>query len=361
MNTLWDIAYQPDALPALSPRALEDRIVNEGMRGRWYPILGTERFGAEPVAVERMGIRLVIWRDAAGKVNVQRDRCPHRGARLSQGTVDGNTIVCPYHGIRIDERGCIAKVPALPGSPIEGRFAVETFAAFELGDAVFVYFPLPGETEPTPFTAPFEFAAEEYSHFLCETTWKANYRYVLDNLMDIMHGSYLHAGSYTLGYGSKEDTLLMEETPTGFIVRRAIQKDVNFDWTEFGDTGGMWWRLDIPYPASAGPGGPLRIVGFITPIDEHNTEIFFWRMRNVSGADRENWRKLFKSDLEAKHWFVLEQDRVALEALADDARQHEILYQHDIGVTRLRKWMSAKARADIAHARACATLKEANG
>ena len=84
-------------------------------------------------------------------------------------------------------------------------------------------------------------------------------------------------------------------------------------------------------------------------------------MRIVSGEDRTNWRTLFKSDLEARHWFVLEQDRVALEALADDARKHEILYQHDIGVTRLRKWLGAKAREDIARARACASLKEANG
>jgi hypothetical protein len=57
---------------------------------------------------------------------------------------------------------------------------------------------------------------------------------------------------------------------------------------------------------------------------------------------------MFRARLEERHWFVLEQDRLMLTALSDDAREHEMLYQHDTGVTRLRRILMQKAREQIA-------------
>ena len=106
-------------------------------------------------------------------------------------------------------------------------------------------------------------------------------------------------------------------------------------------------RLDIPYPVKNGPGGPFRVIGFATPIDERHAQIFFWRLRKVSGWERDLWRFLYRERLEARHYAVLEQDRIVLEGMADDARDHEILYQHDIGITRLRRRFKAIAREQI--------------
>jgi hypothetical protein len=75
--------------------------------------------------------------------------------------------------------------------------------------------------------------------------------------------------------------------------------------------------------------------------------MFFWRLRHVSGWQRDLWRFLYRERLEARHYAVLEQDRTVLEGMADDARNHEILYQHDIGITRLRRRFKALARAAI--------------
>jgi hypothetical protein len=97
-------------------------------------------------------------------------------------------------------------------------------------------------------------------------------------------------------------------------------------------TGIDWVDLSIPYPPTAGPGGSFGIVGMGTPIDEGTTAVFFWRYRKVSGWERDVWRFLYRTKLEARHWHVLEQDRVMLEAMADDADQAENLYQHDLGV-----------------------------
>ena len=45
----------------------------------------------------------------------------------------------------------------------------------------------------------------------------------------------------------------------------------------------VYCRLDIPYPEAAGPGGPFRIIGYTTPVDERSCLVFFWRFRQVSG------------------------------------------------------------------------------
>ena len=67
--------------------------------------------------------------------------------------------------------------------------------------------------------------------------------------------------------------------------------------------------------------------------------VFFWRVRRVEGWQRDVWRFLYRNRLEGLHWHVLEQDRVVLENLAPAARDHEYLYQHDIGLSRVRRRM----------------------
>jgi hypothetical protein len=85
-------------------------------------------------------------------------------------------------------------------------------------------------------------------------------------------------------------------------------------------------------------------------------KVFFWRMRQVEGAARESWRFLYRAMLEERHWRVLEQDRVMLEGMPDDARRREMLYQHDIGVAHLRRALAKAAKSQIAAEDAAAGL-----
>ena len=102
-------------------------------------------------------------------------------------------------------------------------------------------------------------------------------------------------------------------------------------------------RLEIPYRTEAGPGGVFGIVGFVTPIDAQTCQVFFWRVRKVDGWQRDVWRFMYRTRLESLHWDVLEQDRLVLEAMARDARDHEYLYHHDTGLTRIRRLMAKEA------------------
>ena len=37
-----------------------------------------------------------------GKFYAVDDRCPHRGAPLSEGVITGTTVTCPWHGAKFD-------------------------------------------------------------------------------------------------------------------------------------------------------------------------------------------------------------------------------------------------------------------
>jgi phenylpropionate dioxygenase-like ring-hydroxylating dioxygenase large terminal subunit len=332
-----------------------ERTLDCGLLDLWYGLIPSSAVGTAPVALKRLGQELVLWRDSAGTVHVQADRCPHRGARLSLGRVVGDDLSCWYHGVKVDGDGAIADVPALPGCPLVGRHGVRTYPSRELAGVIFAYFGLDEREAPIPFEAPAEFGDPRWSNFVCSAIWKTNYRYAVENVVDPMHGSYLHADSFTLAYGMKDDVLRIEERANGFHLARTKQKDVNFDWVEFFEAGAHWQRLDIPYPKSGGPGGPFRILGTITPIDEAASQIFFWRLRQVEGWERDLWRFLYRDRLEKRHWDVLEQDRIIAETTPADARYHEMLYQHDLGITRYRKLLRARAKAQLEKARGLAT------
>ena len=55
------------------------------------------------------------------------------------------------------------------------------------------------------------------------------------------------------------------------------------------------------------------------------------------------WRFLYRNRLELRHWNVLEQDRVMLEAMEPDANLREKQYEHDLGLQRLRQHMQRLA------------------
>jgi phenylpropionate dioxygenase-like ring-hydroxylating dioxygenase large terminal subunit len=326
---------------------IEDRI-NRGLLGQWYPVAKTVQVkSGRPFGVTALGRRLVLWRGADGRVNCLEDFCPHRGAPLSRGEVNDGNLACRYHGVTLDGTGRILRVPAMPECALEGRQAAAAFATTEGSDAIFVYFPKANEAAPALQWAE-ELTSSEWAHFLCTSRWDCNYRYALDNLADPMHGCYLHADSFTLAYGAKQDTMKVEPTKTGFIVSRVQQQGENFDWAEMILTDStMYCRLDIPYPKVAGPGGPMRIVGFVTPIDEGSCCVYFWRCRKVTGLARQAWAFLYRSTLEKRHWAVLEQDREMLVAMPGDARKREMLYQHDIGVARVRQHLARASRSQI--------------
>ena len=210
----------------------------------------------------RLGDQIVLWRDKEGQVHALEDRCPHRGARLSLGWNLGGSVACWYHGIEIDGGGTVTKVPAVSNCPLEGQKCVKSYPVEEHAGAIFLWFGDDAHKEPAPLVLPEELVGEEYASFLCMSNWKCNYQYAIDNVMDPMHGAYLHATSHSMAEGDKQADMRVRKTETGLMFEKVGQRDVNFDWVELGETGCLWMRLAIPYKKKFGPGGNFGIIGF---------------------------------------------------------------------------------------------------
>jgi phenylpropionate dioxygenase-like ring-hydroxylating dioxygenase large terminal subunit len=336
----------------MEPQDIESRIeerVRQGLRGQWYAVAKSVQVRpSRPLGVTALGEKLVLWRDDSGKLHCLHDSCPHRGAPLSRGEVMEGRIACRYHGIIVDGDGTIVRVPAMPNCPLEGRQVVRSYPVQEVNDGVFVYFPSADRPEASPLVLPEELTSPNWASFLCSSPWHCNYQYIGDNIADPMHGCYLHADTFTLAYGAKQDLMRIDKADVGFIIRRVAQMGENFDWAHVvPENSVFYFRVEVPYPKAGGPGGPLRILGCITPVDENSSRIFFWRCRQVSGLERECWRYLFRTFIEERHWEVIEQDRKMLEGIPSDARKREMLYQHDLGVVRLRRFLMGRAREQI--------------
>jgi len=351
-NTMTDNTVTEEAIKAR---------VALGPLNRWWPVVASWMVTDTPLGLTRLGEKIVLWRDKDGSVHCVEDRCPHRGARLSMGWNLGDRIACWYHGVEVGGDGVVKDVPAVGECPLVGEKCIKSYPVFEHMGGIFAWFGDELHEEAGEFDMPEEFVSDEWGAMLCTAHWNCNWTYAVDNVMDPMHGAYLHAVSHSMAEGDLEAKMQIEKTDTGFIFGKSDQRDVNFDWIEWADTGAFWLRVSpLPYRQAAGPGGNFGIIGFVTPIDEENCRVFFWRTRKVQGWQRDAWKFMYRHKLETLHWDVLEQDRVVLSGMEPDARDHEFLYQHDTGLARTRrelakeaeKQLNAVAAAENAHAAA---------
>ena len=105
-------------LTSLSPSIAgvpTSNVDGEFLWGFWYPALrSSELHGRSLVKSMRMEVPLVLGRDAAGKAFALRDVCPHRALPLSEGSCDGQTVECTYHGWRFDAHtGQCREIPSI--------------------------------------------------------------------------------------------------------------------------------------------------------------------------------------------------------------------------------------------------------
>src|ERR1700761_758554 len=104
----------------------------------WYPVAFSHEITNKPHAVRLLDERVVVYRIDDGSLVAAKDICFHRGAPLSLGHVDGNEIVCGYHGLRYAPDGRCTRIPAHPGGAISPRLHLKMFHVQERFGLVWV-------------------------------------------------------------------------------------------------------------------------------------------------------------------------------------------------------------------------------
>jgi 3-ketosteroid 9alpha-monooxygenase subunit A len=160
----------------------------------WHCLGLTEDFGdGSPHQVNAFGQKLVAFRGQDGALNVLDSYCRHMGGDLSQGTVKGNEIACPFHDWRWGGDGRCKNVPYARRAPRLARTA--TWPTLEQDGMLFVWNDPERKPPPPDVTIPRIEGATSDSwtdwHWYT-TVVNTNCREVIDNVVDMAHFFYIH-------------------------------------------------------------------------------------------------------------------------------------------------------------------------
>ena len=147
---------------------------------------------------------VLLYRTEAGEVVALFDRCPHRFAPLSRGTLLGDVVQCKYHGLQFDQSGHCVHNPH--GSTIASANQVRSYPVQETQDLIWIWM---GDRELAATRAIPDLSYMNGPGVRTVHSYiKADYRYdiLIDNLLDLSHTDYLHVGSFTNGACARSET-----------------------------------------------------------------------------------------------------------------------------------------------------------
>jgi len=206
------------------------------LRNFWIPVaFAGELQSDKPYAFQLFGEPLVLFRDSVGSPHCLADYCPHRGAPLSLGDVDGDTLRCKYHGWRIGGAGACSTLPSLDDPTAAGRrAAVPSYPMREAGGVLWVWPGDParaGDREP-PVPTPPANRDGPFAEVNSSVDIASHFSQVLANLVDPAHVPFLHVDSLAAYANLKEHKMRferIEELPDGTLVSKARYVDDGVD------------------------------------------------------------------------------------------------------------------------------------
>ncbi len=238
--------------------------------------------------------------------------------------------------------------PGVARLPIEGRLAVRTYAVEEIAGAIFAYFPTPAGEAPPPFDPPSEFTDPAWSHFVCETSWNTNYRYAIENVIDPMHGPYLHGDSHTMTVGAKDDVMGDQRYAARLsrVAQTAEGRRVRLDRVRRNRRA-----LDAARHSLSGekrPGRPVPRDRLRDP-DRRKpcADLFLAAAQGERVGARSLALPVSRTPRSASLRGARDKTASCSKAWPPTRAITKILYQHDIGITRLRRRFKAIAREQI--------------
>ena len=275
---------------------------NAALRNGWYALARAVDVAGTPVAARLLGTSVVLYRGADGAVVAAPDRCPHREAPLSKGTIESGCLVCPYHGWTFGDGGRCVRVPSAPAHvPAPPRAHLTTFGCAERYGLVWVCL---GDAPPDgPNGIPVVPHEHDPAFRRINTpvdTWHTSCTRMTDNFLDITHFPFVHVGTF----GRAQDTLVpkleMEALDNGWFGYRyeVLANNSDLGTLASGQTGGVversmssGFRLPFHVRSTIGYGTGLEHVLLLlsTPIDDVTSYFTFvvWRNDDFSVSAEE--------------------------------------------------------------------------
>lgn len=308
----------------------------------WYAAAWRHEVGRVEILARTLCDRkLALWRTTGGAVVALDDACWHRLLPLSMGRLEGDNLVCRYHGLAFDASGRCTRMPSR--DRINSSACVRSYPVVEKHRLVWVW---PGDA------AAADPALVPDLRWNDDPAWegdgevlfaRCDYRLVIDNLMDLTHETFVHATS--IGHSAIAETpaRTTHDERSVTVERWMLDIDAPPFWRlQLGRPGNVdrWQIIRFEPPctivldvgvALAGTGATQgdrsqgvngRVLNTITP-ETGTTCMYFWSLlRNYRLRDQTLTTQLRKANAR-----IFEEDRAVLEAQqqAIDARPGQAL------------------------------------
>ena len=170
-----------------------------------------------PRAATLLDEPLVLWRDRRGAARAFRDVCVHRGTALSLGCVEGDELVCAYHGWRYAGDGACTTIPQLADpTRVPARARAVAYPVTEQCGIVWVALEPPRWPIPdVPELAQPGWRAVRTGPF----AWACDASRQVENFTDFGHFAFVHAG--LLGDATNPVVAPHEVSVDGHVLRYA--------------------------------------------------------------------------------------------------------------------------------------------
>ncbi len=163
------------------------------MNNAWYAVAWSHELAREPLGRRICGYPIVLYRTADGTPAALEDLCCHRLLPLSLGRIEGDLLVCGYHGLTFDRSGQCVRIPS-QGTP--GRHVrVRSYPVVERHRLVWVWIGDPALADPAVVPDLHWHDDPEWTFVGDLLPMNCDYRLVADNLLDLTHETWVHQTS----------------------------------------------------------------------------------------------------------------------------------------------------------------------
>jgi len=336
------------------------------VRNCWYVACRSADLEQTLTPVTLLGDKVVMFRGENGAAVALEDACPHRKLPLSKGTIEGNTVVCGYHGLTFDCSGSCVASPTQENA-IPKRARVHSYPLAERYGFVWIWMGDPALADEAKIIDILNYDDPSWGKTRRGALqMKCHYLYITDNLLDPSHVAWVHLTSFA-GAGTDNRPLHLDDSDDRVIMWRWIEAEPAPPYyarmLPFGDNCDRKQHYECRIPSTAvnmsvytppGEGGPDRPISknafinisynFITPVD-HETSLYFWfQHRNMFAGDTEIDDKMFAGAVMA-----FNEDKEVLEEVQTGMANRTSPYLNlglDAGAMRFRNKVARLARAE---------------
>lgn len=160
----------------------------------WYAAAWGHELTHDLIARRVCDLDLVLYRRTDGRPAALEDACWHRLLPLSRGRLKGDQVMCGYHGLVFNAEGRCTAMPAQ--EYVNPLACVRAFPIVERHRLIWVWMGDPALADPARIP---DFHWNDNAPWIGDGgtfySLRCDYRLVIDNLMDLTHETYVHAGT----------------------------------------------------------------------------------------------------------------------------------------------------------------------